>query len=460
MNGKMLGLVILCAVFMLAACSAPSDIPDPSAPVSKTGTFTPPPALNVAPPLPLPSLGYANIVHYDPFESNFMPNDDNFSRLLPQKQALEDFYYLWDILEKNAPYFSEISSMAVFRHYAGEIYKTDAIYTSRFTNLVSHALQKIGYTGPVYPVADFYRNLRIAFPEVNDRNPLEPQTTNDRLSGFIHAPKTVALYQNLFGISDADSPDDGMTAAAEYDTQELAEYYEHYVQYDMINGVPYIKIQAFDGVPSSYMIEQLRMFCSDNQNANDIIIDIRGNAWGDSNIWINGLIEPLVSSSITYYQLCATINGSLNTYLSDGESVSELPDEWRELFPYIGDVSRFDAFSLDEMVINEEGNAGVGFNGKVWLLVDESVSLAAEHLTMFCKQTKFATVIGTRTAGTGIDKPSYLFPLPNSGLLIFYQPWYAFNEDGTCNQIVGTLPDIDVRDRDALEVCLEQIAAR
>ncbi len=49
------------------------------------------------------------------------------------------------------------------------------------------------------------------------------------------------------------------------------------------------------------------------------------------------------------------------------------------------------------------------------------------------------------------------FILPNSGMLYQYVPFYCMNEDGSCNEFYGSLPDIDVGSEDALEVCLREI---
>ena len=80
---------------------------------------------------------------------------------------------------------------------------------------------------------------------------------------------------------------------------------------------------------------------------------------------------------------------------------------------------------------------------------------------MFCKETGFATLVGSRTGGSGAGSFPLWFALPNSGLLISYEAYYAFNDDGTCNQVVGTKPDIEVKNgQTALEACLEAIRQR
>ena len=67
-------------------------------------------------------------------------------------------------------------------------------------------------------------------------------------------------------------------------------------------------------------------------------------------------------------------------------------------------------------------------------------------------------VVNSATGGNGAGVESHRPALPNSGLVISYEAYHAFDDDGTCNAIVGTKPDIEVKeDQTALEACLEQI---
>jgi hypothetical protein len=66
--------------------------------------------------------------------------------------------------------------------------------------------------------------------------------------------------------------------------------------------------------------------------------------------------------------------------------------------------------------------------------------------------------VGSATSGNGAGRAPHWFALPNSGLLISYEAYHAFNDNGTCNAIVGTSPDIEAKEgQTALEACLEQI---
>ena len=49
------------------------------------------------------------------------------------------------------------------------------------------------------------------------------------------------------------------------------------------------------------------------------------------------------------------------------------------------------------------------------------------------------------------------FLLPNSGMIAQYTPFYSINSDGSCQELMGTTPNIDAGSEDALAVCLREI---
>ncbi len=85
---------------------------------------------------------------------------------------------------------------------------------------------------------------------------------------------------------------------------------------------------------------------------------------------------------------------------------------------------------------------GGGFAGKIWLLVDEYVYSSSEAFTVFCKDTGFATIVGSPTGGDGIGIDPVFLVLPNSGLIVRYSALFGLNPDGSSNEEFGTTPDL------------------
>ena len=98
------------------------------------------------------------------------------------------------------------------------------------------------------------------------------------------------------------------------------------------------------------------------------------------------------------------------------------------------------------------------FGGKIWVLINRKCYSASDAFAAFCKQTGFANLVGENTGGSGLLAlhPVYL-KLPKSGMIIKYDMFYTLNPDGSNNAETGTKPDYPVKQKHALEACLEII---
>lgn len=109
-----------------------------------------------------------------------------------------------------------------------------------------------------------------------------------------------------------------------------------------------------------------------------------------------------------------------------------------------------------DVVIPQES---VGFKGKIYLLVDSSVYSASEGFAAFAKGTGFATVVGGRTGGDGLGMDPLVVALPNSGYVFRFSFEMGLNSDGSCNEEVKTVPDVEV-DPDTSKPLLDQPAVQ
>ena len=234
------------------------------------------------------------------------------------------------------------------------------------------------------------------------------------------------------------------------------------IEIQSVNGIPYVKISNFSQEDLDIAI--LRNFFEENKEADNIIIDIRGNGGGSTWIWLQGIVSPLIDEMVSYEELWGVKSGKLNEYywggeLPDNASAPLSKEEIREKFPdlNISEEGSMKYVMYRKMIYAAEKHCG--FKGKLWLLVDEQVYSASDAFTSFCKNTKFATIIGKTTAGNGGGGEIQCIVLPNTGIVILYDAYMAFNSDGSCNGIHGEHPDIEIaEDEDALEVCLKAIA--
>jgi len=112
--------------------------------------------------------------------------------------------------------------------------------------------------------------------------------------------------------------------------------------------------------------------------------------------------------------------------------------EWFKPDLYAGATSFF------QMPLTVSPKDSVGFDGRVFLLVDGDVYSSAEMFAVWAKATKWATLVGTRTRGDGIGFDPGLVALPNSGIVVRYSEDMGINPDGSVNEESQTVPDVVV----------------
>jgi len=134
----------------------------------------------------------------------------------------------------------------------------------------------------------------------------------------------------------------------------------------------------------------------------------------------------------------------------------EKPDYEGE-FPEFAAVLPPEVFTDDYAAVVRESVTGIGpdddsirYSGKIFVLTDTSTFSAADEFASFCKQTKWATVIGSFTAGGGGGPHHHLVPLvlPNSRMVIYFPFALSLEPDGRSHDEFGTTPDIYVADRE------------
>lgn len=178
-----------------------------------------------------------------------------------------------------------------------------------------------------------------------------------------------------------------------------------------------------------------------------LVIDIRGNSGGTEEYW-----ESLVSllSDKTYtrkgYILFRTDSDVISEYAKNRNvklnNIDKLPKNVLKNAPK--EVSQmFTYFEYNEDLVKGESKAP--FKGQIYLLVDNRVFSAAESFSIFCKEQKFATIIGSKTKGDGYVYDPVLFKLNNSGLIVRMSSAMYLTEEGTCNEEEKTTPDILVK---------------
>ena len=371
---------------------------------------------------------------------------------LTGEQALEDYDYMWAMLWKNASFLWLLDDN---KAYTGvdAAYLAESAYTARreieaagrmsrshFAELISKGFGKLlgyGHLGVLGPEVYFllYQSLSGIGEGVS-------HGFYHRYAGLLANRKSVEVYNRWREVLKEEGYTGNPAAGDGAVTVSSKE------------GIPYIRVSTFSYPDEAALKEacgQMADFCRDNADAGHLIIDIRGNGGGNDEAWINGFVVPLLKKHTLYTLEQMSAAGPFSTYLRGeidgwGTQVTEERADMPEGFRYHG----------KSQVLYRAGSGYTGFKGRIWLLTDQAGASASDAFAAFCKDTGFATVVGTRTRGGGCASQPVALPLPNSGLFVFFEDIAGLNEDGTCNSFTGTPPDIETEE-DALLKCLELI---
>lgn len=189
-----------------------------------------------------------------------------------------------------------------------------------------------------------------------------------------------------------------------------------------------------------------------------LVIDIRDNVGGNMEYWQNFLIPKLATkpNQVTNHMFFKDSDkvrlllqdDTLNMEKLSNVDISAISLDNAE------DLKGFSYYIKDEITINpDESKKDNGYEGDIYLLVDEDVFSAAEGFASFIKHTGFATIIGSQTGGDGITLGVINSVLPNSGLVFTYTNTLGYDPKGKINEENPTTPDIEAASyRQSMEI--------
>ncbi len=226
--------------------------------------------------------------------------------------------------------------------------------------------------------------------------------------------------------------------------------------------IAYIKLPSMNY--SEELVNTLIAYIKEAAKYENIIIDIRGN-FGGSTMMVYPFFEYLSQQDLTYSNIKLINNSRYNSnyiktqyqgYYEEIKSIKQL-DDIDDKF-----LSSVDSFFRYNSTIYFNEDKYTGFDGTIFIIVDENVFSASETFTAISKRSGFATIVGkSATRGDGMNTDPNLFMLPNSHILVRYNESFALNADGSANIEMGTSVDLTVpKDNDELEFLIEYLNNR
>lgn len=179
-----------------------------------------------------------------------------------------------------------------------------------------------------------------------------------------------------------------------------------------------------------------------------LIIDIRGNLGGSDRYW-QGIVSKLIKNDIKIngYRIYRNNSEIVKKYTNVRniklEPIENIPMNVKKNAPE-ETLKKFSDFENTSYTI--KANNDSKFEGNIYLLIDEKIYSSSESFSMFCKETKFATLIGQTTGGDGGGLDPVLFKLKNSGLIVRMASGMYLNKDGICDEEFKTTPDFKIED--------------
>ncbi|MDR7855051.1 S41 family peptidase [Tissierella sp.] len=351
--------------------------------------------------------------------SNYGIIDARFSN----KEKLKDFEYIYQTLEEQYAFFEvnkrqdKMDWLDNKARYKRIIRNTDN--DTEFIAAINNILKELNDDNTYILTGDMYRRYyKHYYPERRE---------------IFHYERSLARYDFDWTFDLDPSNDFIFHNGPVLDTEVLVE-----------NELAYMKLKAM----SHYHVEEdypkIKSFLEEVKDFDKLIIDIRGNSGGFDDYWMN-IVKLLINDvhSAEYYSFFKNTARTIHDpFKVPGiASVRDLDEKILEQFPpeVKADFKYYKANSIE--IIPEES---VGFKGKVYLLVDEEVSSAAEKFAAFAKDTGFATLIGETTGGGMNFADIPMDNAPYGGYIFTYSRELVFNSDATINKETKTTPHIAV----------------
>lgn len=363
-----------------------------------------------------------------------------------QVAMLEDYSFLWQVLEEDYPYWGLIQRMGIDAREIRRFYRKEVASAETEEGFFRQMKDMIECFRGVGHLAlfdgEYYRYHRDVMAAAAIRDNAEARCAP--WNAILADPDVAAAYRRLDG-----GGTDGEAAYSFGSEPPLGASYPGSGNLDLVieeeGRIARIEVKSMLFETDLYDHYALLNLYGELREYEHVIFDISMNGGGDDHYWMDNIAAPNLDKpalmehymlwrgsewSLPFLEACGYAKNSF--YPSGGLPPFENLDR--------GDVPGFPWFGRERFTVDPEGKL---LQGKLWVITSGFCYSSADNFASFCKRTGFATVIGNATDGGGGIQP-ILLKLPNSGLVLRYSCQYGLNPDGSCNEEFGTAPEIEL----------------
>ncbi|MGN1148808.1 MAG: S41 family peptidase [Lachnospiraceae bacterium] len=366
-----------------------------------------------------------------------------------KEDFLQDYDQLWEDLYQNYPFFPVLERRGI------DVEKIQQFYRNMLEERVSDLNGFAALLSNMFYDMDNFAHLSLMDVEVYE---LYAEVAELEMS------QQEAEIWNEFLQSEQTQTSYGLLK--ESGSVQMITLPEVAVSYYPDSKAIYFHFYSFDYSLIARDENVVKQALSQYEDARHIIFDITDNKGGAVNYWVNNIVAPFGGEYEfqNYIFLGDTpVNRQfvMDNNLLSLQPVSELPADYE--VPSFLEEFNMTYFYCQKEVLPEEGQQEntIESDAKRWVLINNNVYSSAESFAIFCKNTGWATLVGTQTMGDGDMMSPLLFSLKNTGLLVRFSTTTLANQDGTANVEEGTKPDIVCKVNESpLDACLRLIAKR
>ena len=365
---------------------------------------------------------------------------------LSKEDYIEDFNFAYTTLKEHYPFFEVnkklygidwLSNKEKYEAYIAES-KNDADFFSRMNEVLSelnnlHTQLVPSYMGLEYYIS-YYSN-----PKCTWRHDIAKIYEKDDVRRRYNINNEV--IENVINQYIKSDDEVNKTYSKNLMTENIIKDKLAYIRISSLIGMEYIN-QDRDIVIN---------YLNEIKDYPFLIIDIRGNGGGDSRYWAYFLLPNIIDKKYETKNYLLIKSGELNKKIFEQFNFNKDVKTFLDKSSFSRDVKDilkdFDGYLAFDSII-EPSEDSIHYKGKIYLLVDNGVYSSAEMLASFCKETKLATLVGSRTAGDGIGFDPMQVALPNTAFVLRFSNNMGLTESGSINEIDQTMPDIIVQENE------------